>query len=141
MAQGLDDFARRMDRLASTVESNETKLKRRVAAAVLATVIPNTPIRTGRARYSWNVGINAPDYSYDYHSFEAMSRTGDWVAKMATSRAAVARATAKDVIYISNGLPYIALLNRGWSPQASPRYVQASVRAGIFEARRLTLLR
>lgn len=137
----LAQFGARMRKREGETLTRITKVKRDVGRAVLSAVVMATPIRTGRARFHWNVSMNAPDYSYEYASFEDFSRVGDWLGKMATSRVAILRATQKDDIYISNGLPYIGLLNRGYSPQAGPDYVRAAAIAGAQVVRRSYILR
>lgn len=137
----LSGFSRNIIRRANNIEKNTTRVKKDVARRVLTQVVTRTPILSGRARYHWNVSFNAPDHSYDYDSFSDGSRTGAWLGKMATSSVAILRATQKDDIYISNGLPYIGKLNRGYSPQASARYVQVAALVGAQTVRSARILR
>lgn len=122
----LGTFANRMRTRSGEVIKGTTQAKQTVARHVLTAVVHQTPIDTGRARFSWNVGMNAPNYGYEWESFDNYGRLGDWLGKMATSRAAILRATEKDSIYISNGLPYIGELNRGKSKQAPADYVRTA---------------
>lgn len=134
-------FAQRMKARGAKVVPRATAVKRRVGAAVVTAVVHATPMDTGRARFSWNVGMNRSNHNYEYSSFEGHSRSGDWLGKMATSRAAIMRATEKDVIYISNGLPYIGKLNRGYSAQAPADYVRSATIAGAQVVRNSKILR
>lgn len=122
----LSTFGSRMRSRGDRIESNATKAKRKVGVAVVTAVVQTTPIDTGRARFWWNVSMNRPNHNYEYESFEGGGRVGDWLGKMATSRVAILRATEKDIIYISNGLPYIGKLNRGYSAQAPRDYVRTA---------------
>lgn len=137
----LAQFAKNMDRRADRLVTNATHVKQRVARHVLTAVVMQTPHDTGRARYNWNVAMNFPNRDYSYSSFNDYARTGDWLGKMATSRAAILRATEKDVIYISNGLPYIGKLNRGYSAQGPRDYVRTSAIAGARVVSQSKILR
>jgi hypothetical protein len=134
-------FARRMKQRAAKVEARTTEIKKQVARAVLTNVVTATPIRTGRARYNWNVGLGAPNHDTDIESFSSFGRTGDWLGKMATSRVAILRATQKDAVYISNALPYIQQLNQGYSPQAPVDYVRIAAISGALVVRNARVLR
>ena len=135
----LGQFARNMRARAWSVETNVVDLKRVVASNVLQAVVTATPIDTGQARFNWNVGFNSPNYDTDMSGFKDYTRRGAWMMKMSASVAILARASQKDVIYISNALPYILDLNAGKSPQAPPGYVKiaALVAAREIAARRI----
>jgi len=120
----LGQFARNMRARAKSVTTEVRELKRVVAANVLQGVVTATPIDTGQARYNWNVAFNAPDYSTDMTGFRTYMRRTDWALKMSASVMTLARANERDVIYISNALPYIQRLNEGWSSQAPAGYVK-----------------
>lgn len=47
---GLEDFARRMNRIALQVEGNVEQAVRDCAKAVTKSVVENTPVDTGRAK-------------------------------------------------------------------------------------------
>lgn len=137
----LATFGRRMGRLSERVESNALFIKKKVARNVHTVVVRTTPIDSGRARFSWNVNMNRPNYTYDYASFEGGARRGDWVGKMAASSIAIQAATQKDSVYISNGLPYIGKLNRGYSSQAPRDYVRTAAIIGARIVRDSRILR
>lgn len=130
----LGQFSKSMKARAKSVPFRANEIKKLVSMDVLQAVVTTTPIDTGQARFNWNAGINSPDYSTDMEGFSKYERTSDWMRKMATSITVLARATEKDVIYISNALPYIQELNAGKSPQAGPGYVKA---AALAAARRI----
>ena len=137
----LAGFANNMRRRADNIEYKSLQLKRTVAYHVLANVVQGTPIRTGQARYNWNVSFNRPDRATATDGFKNFGRTGDWVSKMATSALAISRAGEYDSIYISNSLPYIGKLNRGGSPQASADYVRTAALTGAQIVRTTRILR
>lgn len=134
-------FGKRMTALSVRIPKNANTVKKRVASNVLTVVVRVTPKDTGRARFNWNVNFNRPNHSYEYDSFTGYGRQGDWLAKMATSRLAIFAATQKDSIYISNGLPYIGKLNRGYSSQAPRDYVRTATIIGARTVRDSRILR
>ena len=135
----LEQFARNMRARAKSVTTNVRDLKRVVATNVLQAVVTSTPIDTGQARFNWNVGFNSPNYDTDMTGFKEYLRRGEWLLKMSASVSILARASEKDVIYISNALPYIQELNAGKSPQAPANYVKiaALVASREVAARRI----
>lgn len=137
----LAQFGRNIRKIADRIDHNSLRLKRQVGYHVLANVVQATPIRTGQARYNWNVGFNRANRLTNTSGFKDFGRTGDWVGKMATSALAIARASETDSIYISNSLPYIGKLNRGGSPQASADYVRTAALTGAQVVRTTRILR
>lgn len=130
----LGQFARNMRARAKRVPYNVKQIKMLVGQDVLQAVVTATPIDTGQARFNWNVAFNSPDYTTDEEGFADYVRRGDWLGRMATSLAVLARVGEKDTIYISNALPYIEQLNKGKSPQAGADYVR---RAALVAVRRI----
>ena len=69
-----------------------------------------TPRDTGAAAASWNVTLNAPDYTFDINKkFNSFTLTSN-------------RKT--DNIYISTGCPYMRRLNYGWSQKAPVNFIE-----------------
>ena len=72
-----------------------------------------TPIRSGAARSSWNISVNAPNYSFN---------------KLKTSNSLnIPSYKVNDTLILASGCPYIKILNDGWSKQAPANFVQISV--------------
>lgn len=88
---------------------------------VLTSVVPRTPVDTGRARSNWLVGINAPRRDAQ----PALDQSGQ--GAIAEGRALIAAVRAGTIGFVSNNLPYINSLNRGSSPQAPAGFVQHAV--------------
>lgn len=126
-------FAKRMLFLANTVETNAAKATRTAGLAVLASVVPATPVDTGRARSNWFVGLNAPRRdTIGYPTITAgdpIDRDGS--VALAEGRGVIAAVKIRDSLWISNNLPYILKLNAGWSPQAPAGYVETAVTSAI----------
>ena len=76
----------------------------KLAFDVLKSVIQKTPIKTGRAKANWNLGLGSIDYT---------------VTKSTTFKLVVPpKGSGNKVIYITNSLPYITNLENGDSKQA-----------------------
>ncbi len=94
------------------------EVKKRFALEFLTTVIPATPVRTGRARSNWNASLERADLS----TRPTDGTSGD----KALQRGAGIIRQAKDgqSIFISNNLPYIQVLNAGSSKQAPAGFIE-----------------
>jgi len=126
-------FARRIDAIGKGIAKNAHE--KVIAATIFAmrNLALRTPVDTGRARANWLVGINRPR--------REVKNKGALVGTVAAGQAAAAASKAGDTVYISNNLPYINRLNDGWSGQAPPGFVEASVRDAILAARRIKIVR
>lgn len=78
-----------------------------------------TPIRTGRARYGYYCSKGKP-FPKLPEKHDGMYPELDVEARMRD----IGQFTIKDKLYITNNLPYISRLNRGWSKQAPARFVE-----------------
>lgn len=72
-----------------------------------------TPVKTGRAKGNWRLGLNGPDTTVDMNDFDPTGTIGK-----AKSRDTMKSFKAGDEVHITNGLPYIRRLENGWSDQA-----------------------
>jgi hypothetical protein len=107
------------------IQQNFDDVMRRSAATIHEIVTQFTPKDTGRARSNWNVGVNRVDDSANLEGpFRSESET------IADGKAVIARAKQGDEIHITNALPYIDRLNRGWSHRAPAGFVERAVRVG-----------
>lgn len=130
----LHSFAERMRQYGERVERNATVIKRKVALAVDAEVVVQTPVDTGRARSNWQASLNAPAAGTieAYAPGKGGNTAGpNTQAALDQAKSVIAGAGQESEINITNNLPYIARLNDGWSAQAPAGYVRAGVLAGI----------
>ncbi len=102
---------------------------RELALAVLEGVVARTPVRTGRARANWQVGLERPPGGV----LEETDKDGR--TTVARGRAGIARARPFETIWIVNNLPYIGVLEQGSSRQA-PRGMVAATLAALAARRR-----
>lgn len=84
----------------------------------------STPVDTGRARWAWDITINAPsDYLPPAAKKGEKYPTPDYAAAWEV----VNSVTVADTIYITNSVPYINRLNMGWSRQAPANFVEQAM--------------
>lgn len=136
----LDDFAKRLDRIAVRVEGNVEKAVKDCADAVLRSVVENTPVDTGYARSNWTPELD--------RAFEGLfparvpGKAGSTAEEnaAATIEAGTPTIEAFDIaanreIHITNNAPHIQPLNDGHSKQAPAGFVQIAVMEGLATVR------
>lgn len=142
---GLDDFARRIDRIAVKVEGNVERAVKDCAGAVARSVISNTPADTGRARSNWTAGMDeALAKMLPAYVPGEKGSTAEANAEIAINQA-IEEIDRFDInanrsVHISNSLPYIGALNDGHSKQAPAGFVQMAVMEGLAGLRRTRIV-
>lgn len=113
------------------IQGHVPKLLRMFGIEFYSGVTISTPVDTGRARYSWNVSVDTPDFSVAAPApaeWKGQSQGGSAYYHLDTGKAAKYftpdKVKENSTIYISNSAPYIGRLNNGWSRQASARFVE-----------------
>lgn len=108
----------------------------RVGGVTVAGLLFRNPVDTGTSRANWQVSINTPAGGIIETSV-AGGRSGSAPSAEEIARALTGMAglEAFETIWISNNLPYIARLNEGHSPQASPGWIEDSVENAISASR------
>jgi HK97 gp10 family phage protein len=137
---GLDDFAKRIDRIAVQVEGNVEKAVKDCAGAVARSVISNTPVDTGRARSNWTAQMDAA-----FNGLFPARVPGEKGSTGEANAAAAVEAAEKVIetfdieknaeVHITNNLPYIGALNDGHSKQAPADFVRLAVMDGLATVR------
>lgn len=113
----------------SKVEGNLLKKVKQTGLAIYSNIVLNTPVDTGRARQNWNIDINVVDV-------KITQDTGS-DPDIGKALVATAKCTLRDIIYISNNLPYIRRLNDGYSQQAPAGFVEGAIQVGKRQAEEL----
>ena len=137
---GLDDFAKRMNRIAVRVEGNVERAVKDCAGAVLRSVVANTPVDTGYARSNWTPELD--------RAFEGLfpARVPGEKGSTAEENAAATIEAGEPVIeafdiknnvsiHITNNAPHIGALNDGHSKQAPAGFVRIAVLDGLATVR------
>lgn len=99
---------------------------KKVAIEIHDDIVVRTPVDTGRARASWNIGLGDADLSVADENFGKKSTDGS--AREANGQKALSAAKSKQSVienvqpyqdvFITNNLPYIKRLEEGSSKQA-----------------------
>ena len=133
---GLDDFARRMNRIAVQVEGNVEKAVRDCAGAVAKSVIEYTPADTGRAISNWSAQLDGPfvgERPANVPGIGGSTAEANRLAAIDQGLEIISRYSVErnGSIHISNNLPYIGALNDGHSKQAPADFVRIAVMEGL----------
>jgi hypothetical protein len=127
-------FARRIVKIAASVEQGANKAKRAAGLAISQAVILATPVDTGRARGNWQVSDGSPILG----TINRLDQSGG--STLGAARGVIETTRPGATLYISNNLPYINRLNEGWSAQAPAGFVERAVAQGRAVVRRMKLL-
>lgn len=130
-------FSQRMGTIASKVPGEADKIVRKAALAAAAAVITATPVKTGRARANWLVGLNGPITE----PIEDVSPSGGEAISNAAAKISRYTGGIGRSIWLSNNLPYIGRLNEGYSAQAPAHYVETAIRRAVAAVKGAKLLR
>jgi hypothetical protein len=137
---GLDDFAKRMSRVAVRVEGNAERAVKDCAQAVLRSAVENTPVDTGLARSNWTPELDrAFEGLFPARVPGTRGSTAD-ANSAATIEAGAPTIDAFDIhanreIHITNNAGHIQALNDGHSRQAPAGFVQIAVMEGLAKVR------
>lgn len=102
-----------------------------LAINVTAELIERTPVDTGWARANWIPALRMPSTA----GGSSAGGSADTIAQEAGQSEILAFKLADGAIFVSNGVPYIARLNAGWSDQAPAGFVEAAIDKVVTEAR------
>lgn len=101
-------FSVPFDRVALRVKAELDDKVRTKTVALFTRIINRTPVFTGCARANWNVSIGQPNFSFDRNE-RSINRALAEVTKVYSY-------PSGSVAYLSNGAPYIRLLEYGGYP-------------------------
>lgn len=136
----LDDFGKRIARIAVGVETKAERAVKDCAHAVFNTVVRATPVDTGMARSNWTPELDRAFVGL----FPARVPGMGGSTAEANALAAVEVGTpiidafevrANHEIHITNNAPHIRSLNDGHSKQAPAGFVEEAVLHGVAAVR------
>jgi len=116
---GTDQF---LQALGDKEQQINTKMKK-VAIEIFRRIILKTPVDTGQARNNWFTTINTPSTDMT----EEIDKSGQKAIKDMVAKVLETKFTDKQIVYISNNLPYIDVLENGSSDQAPSGMVKTTV--------------
>ncbi len=129
MARTLLDLAKSMERRAAAFNTVGNEAKKRKVIAVVRHLAYNTPVDTSKALSSWEVGIGGPAPGRRQAFFPG--EKGSTLEASAENTVNFAEAQLQavkpgEVVYISNGQPYIRVLNDGTHSKQPGGFVEAA---------------
>lgn len=111
MSESIRRFDAGMKRFADTLKEEQLVVfYKRLSLEILRKVVFLTPVDTGRARGNWQLTISTPA-SGQVKQFKGRD-------PFAAGTATLEQMKNLNVVWISNNVPYIVALERGWSKQA-----------------------
>jgi len=129
----LEQFVKNMARRGKQVEDGVERAVQKTFIAIGATIVPATPVDTGRARGGWLSGKSVAPSGEG-----ALDPGGQGAISSATAVGISLR--VEDVGVIVNNVPYITKLNRGTSRQAPAGFVEKAVQAATRTVRSTKIL-
>ena len=95
------------DELVLKVQADLEEKTRARTKRLFTAIVMRTPVYTGHARANWNVSVDAPDYT--------VLQDND-LERVLVDIERVDELPVGSVVYLSNGVPYIRLLEYGGYP-------------------------
>lgn len=139
--------SRRFFRLARGVEVATTTVTKEQALDVQYALAKETPVDVATARSNWRISVGRPltGRINAYRPYPSRHRRpygpGGSKSERANLSAVIEQGKARlatykgGTIYVSNALPYIGRLNRGWSKQSSPGWIARAVLTATLRTR------
>ncbi len=124
------------------VKKRINNYKINLAKTILLYLVEATPVDTSTALSNWIVDLNkAKNRQIKAHSLGSQGSTQSVSAGMAYSigNAIIQRAKVGEIVYITNNVDYIKLLNMGYSSQAEQHYIQNCVERAVEQLKRTKL--
>lgn len=106
-------FALDLSRIEKSIAGDIAEFMQKTVFEIYKGVTIKSPVDTGRFKGNWNINIGAPNYTVQQSATSSPYGT----AQSVTSE--LFKIDGTKPVYISNGLPYAAKLETGYSKQAS----------------------
>ena len=132
------EFNQSVDAFAKALGEDITIAAQAIGFDVLVRLQGATPLRSGRARASWNIAQGSPDLSvpdqilgnrYWIATAQELIAARSHYQSMETRQLAFDAEPGAGSIFVSNNLDYIEDLNAGTSRQAPPAFFEGIVSA------------
>lgn len=128
-----------LKRFDKDVKKRITRFKINFAKTILFHLVDRTPVDTSKALSNWIVGLGKQkNRTIKAHKFGASGSTQSISAgvTMSLGFAIIQRAKVGEIVYITNNVDYIELLNIGYSTQAERHYIQHCVEDAVEQMKR-----
>lgn len=130
-------FERDLKKFADSLGIGVETVVKKIALQTFTGIVKKTPVDKGRARASWVIGVgnrqNSPVLSdnQQFSATEATRYAGEELAELS-------RIKPFSVVFISNSLPYIEVLENGSSDQAPNGMVAVTLQEVERDLNRIT---
>lgn len=145
MAASFRDMERKMVVLARDISVNSDRLVRAVALVIDQTLVLGTPVDTGLARSNWLVSIGSPrdDVIAPYSPGNRLGINEGANAQGALQQGqdVIAQYRKGQVVFITNNVFYVDLLDQGHSQQAPEGFVDMALQAGVATIGKFSLVK
>lgn len=137
-------FSARTLQIGKKIVDNVNDVKIEAAFAFFDRVVDTTPVHTGKAVSNWKLGLNFAPKMQRPALVPGKHGSTAGANREAVKQEAldvVVRAKEGHVIYVTNNVPYIGLLNGGRSDQAPAGFIEEAEGAAQEVIRRARLLK
>lgn len=138
----MQNLNRKLKSFNKDVKTRINTLKIKTAQLVIFELIMNTPVDTSTALSNWIVNISKPNSrKIKAHSFGTKGSTYSYSSNTAylIGFTIIRQVRVGEVIYITNNIDYIQLLNEGYSNQAEVGYIENSVKKALEMAKKVKI--
>lgn len=128
-----------LKRFDKDVKKRINRFKINFAKTILFLLVERTPVDTSKALSNWIVGLGKQkDRKIEAHKIGVSGSTQSISAgvTMSLGGAIIQRAKVGEIVYITNNVDYIELLNMGYSTQAERHYIQHCVADAVERMKR-----
>lgn len=108
-------FAVQVKQFADKTKKRQDQAVRKIILDVYSGIVHKNPVDTGQTQNNWNIGLNNVDPSI---TEEAIKNSQTIIGQ---ALQVIKQIKAGNVIYISNNLPWVRLLEFGGYPGGGPR--------------------
>lgn len=120
----MDDFRAQLDKAQRKMENELSKIVRGAAISCFNTIIKEEVVDTGRLRGNWQASINVPVKGVLFTNVPVGTGITSYTQDTAGSTKDY---TLKDVLYLTNNLPYALPIENGHSARKGAGKVKSAV--------------
>jgi len=111
-----DEFIVQLSDIMALAKNNVREVVDRTVISLFTQIVMKSPVDTGNFRANWNFSFGTPDTSTKDARGAGMGAGDESVGKMRSEIAASPNGATGRVSWLSNGLPYAAVLEYGGYP-------------------------
>lgn len=122
----MGSFSLSLEKFAKQAGENADLVVKKTAIDVFSSVVKKSPVKSGRFRGNWQVGIGSINHDISSPADNASLQTQPSTFNLSKAQSALVTYKGQ-IIYISNSLPYAQRLENGYSKQAPAGMVRLTV--------------